>query len=95
MSNSRGPPEHRSKATRILSLISRVTLAWQVSFLVIARDPMRFRPLMPVSWIEKMLYPCRRPVVWAGRTRVEMASGAMLDLEWLALLVIAWTRGQD
>lgn len=75
-----------------------VTLAWQVAFLVIARDPLRFRPLMPVSWIEKLLYPVA--VGWlysAGRTRVEMVPPAMLDLVWLALFVVAWvwTRGQE
>ena len=75
-----------------------VTLAWQVAFLVIARDPLRFRPLMPVSWIEKLLYPVA--IGWlysAGRTHVEMVPPAMLDLVWLALFVVAWilTRGQD
>jgi hypothetical protein len=30
-----------------------VTLAWQVAFLVIARDPQRYRPLMPVTVLEK------------------------------------------
>jgi hypothetical protein len=34
-----------------------VTLAWQVAFLLISRDPLRFRPLMPVTGIEKLLYP--------------------------------------
>jgi hypothetical protein len=34
-----------------------VTLAWQLAFLVIAQAPLRFRPLMPVTWIEKLLYP--------------------------------------
>ena len=75
-----------------------VTLAWQVAVLVIARDPLRFRPLMPVSWIEKLLYPAA--VGWlysAGRIRVEMVPAAMLDLVWLALFVIAWlwTRGRE
>jgi hypothetical protein len=30
-----------------------VTLAWQVAFLVIASDPLRYRPLMPVAMLEK------------------------------------------
>ncbi len=45
-----------------------VTLAWQVAFLVIARDPLRFRPLMPVSWIEKLLYPVAVGMVVFGGT---------------------------
>jgi hypothetical protein len=27
--------------------------AWQVAFLLISRDPQRFRALMPVTWLEK------------------------------------------
>ena len=30
-----------------------VGVAWQVAFLVISSDPQRFRPLMPVTWLEK------------------------------------------
>lgn len=33
-----------------------VTLAWQLAFLLIATDPMRFRPLMMVAIIEKLGY---------------------------------------
>ena len=33
-----------------------VTLAWQVAFLLIARDPMRFRPLMLAAILEKLGY---------------------------------------
>ena len=75
-----------------------VTLAWQVAFLLIARDPLRFRPLMPVTWIEKLLYPCAVGILHsAGRTRSEMVPAALLDLVWLGLFVIAWwrTRGQN
>jgi hypothetical protein len=75
-----------------------VALPWQVAFLVISRNPQRFRPLMPVSWIEKLLYPCAVGVLYsAGRTRVEMVPAAMLDLVWLALFIVGWlrTRGPD
>ena len=68
-----------------------ITLAWQVAFVVIASDPLRFRPLMPVSWIEKALYPI---TVWvlvsAGRTHHDMLGAAALDLLWLVLFVAAW-----
>ena len=33
-----------------------VTLAWQVAFLLIATDPIRFRPLMAVAILEKFGY---------------------------------------
>jgi len=68
-----------------------IALAWQGAFLVISRDPVRFRPLMPVSWIEKALYPI---TVWvlvsAGRTHHDMLGAATLDVLWLVLFVAAW-----
>src|SRR5215467_11870129 len=73
-----------------------VTLAWQVDFLVIAIDPVRFRPLMPVSWIEKGLYPIAVAVlVSAGRTSTRMVPAAALDVVWLALFMTAWVRTKD
>ena len=33
-----------------------VALAWQIAFIVIARDPVRFRPLMIPSVFEKLSY---------------------------------------
>ncbi len=33
-----------------------VALAWQIAFLVIARDPVRFRPMMLPSVVEKFSY---------------------------------------
>lgn len=31
-------------------------LAWQIAFLIISRDPARFRPLIPACVIEKFVY---------------------------------------
>src|SRR5215469_1264304 len=33
-----------------------VTLAWQIAFLIIARDPLRYVPLMPALFLEKFSY---------------------------------------
>lgn len=33
-----------------------VALVWQIAFLMIAREPARFRPLMPVAMLEKFTY---------------------------------------
>ena len=70
-----------------------ITLAWQIVFLVIAMDPVRFRPLMPVSWIEKGLYPIALALlVSAGRTSTQMVPAAALDMVWLGLFVAVWIR---
>ncbi|MBZ5492494.1 MAG: hypothetical protein LAO76_16340 [Acidobacteriia bacterium] len=33
-----------------------VAVAWQVAFLIIARDPQRFRPIIPAAILEKLTY---------------------------------------
>lgn len=33
-------------------------IAWQIGFLTIARDPVRFRPLMIAAVVEKFTYAC-------------------------------------
>ena len=33
-----------------------VAVAWQVAFLIISRDPQRFRPIIPAAILEKLTY---------------------------------------
>jgi hypothetical protein len=42
-----------------------VTLAWQVAFLIIARDPVRFRPLMVAAILEKFPYATAATILFA------------------------------
>ena len=71
-----------------------VALAWQVAFLIISRDPARYRPLMPAIFLEKLLYPVAAHFLYAhGRLGWKpMLDGAGLDLAWLVLFVVAWLR---
>lgn len=71
-----------------------VALAWQVAFVIVSRDPVRYRPLMPAIFLEKLLYPVSALLLYSrGRLDFEpMLDGAALDLIWLALLVAAWLR---
>jgi hypothetical protein len=46
-----------------------VALAWQIAFLVIARDPVRLRPMMVPSMVEKFTYgPMLVILVMQGRS---------------------------
>jgi hypothetical protein len=71
-----------------------VTVAWQLAFLVIARDPLRYRPLMPAIFVEKLLYPLGTWILFAQRRVSAIATpvGASLDFVWLTLFVICWSR---
>lgn len=70
-----------------------VALAWQVAFVIMSRDPERYRPLFPALFLEKLLYPMSACVLFAGglASRLELA-GACGDLIWLALFVMVWRR---
>jgi hypothetical protein len=46
-----------------------VALAWQIAFCIMARDPIRFRPLIPAAIVEKFSYAIAVVVlVMQGRT---------------------------
>jgi|SRR6516162_598829 hypothetical protein len=66
-------------------------LAWQIAFLVIARDPMRFRPMMIPSMVEKFLYgPMIVILVMQGRTNPRDLMFAATDTLLGILFVVAW-----
>ena len=70
-----------------------VTLAWQLAFLIIARDPARYVPLMPAIFLEKLLYPAAAFALYLkGRAPASNLGTAVLDLVWLALFVTAWLK---
>jgi len=70
-----------------------VVFAWQVAFFIIARDPVRYRPLMPALFLEKLLYPIAVLTLYAQqRVHSQMLGGAMLDLIWLVLFVVVWSK---
>ena len=68
-----------------------VTCAFQLVFLVISRDPVRYRMLMIPSMIEK--FPFVIAIVWLyaeGRTDSTMLAASMLDLVWGILFVVSY-----
>jgi hypothetical protein len=70
-----------------------VALAWQVAFLVIARDPVRFRPMMIPSMLEKFLYgPVIAILVVQGRTNPRDLLFAATDTLLGALFVAAYLK---
>ena len=68
-----------------------VTCAFQLVFLVISRDPVRYRMLMIPSMIEK--FPFVIAIVWlyaGGRTDSTMLAASMLDLVWGILFAVSY-----
>src|SRR5688572_13301803 len=68
-------------------------LAWQVAFLIISRDPVRYRPLMPAMLIEKGLFAAAIPVLFAqGRVPALMLLFAAIDAVFGVLFWMAYRR---
>ncbi len=70
-----------------------VTIAWQVAFMVIAWDPVRFRPFMIPATLEKFLYVATLAVLYArGDLQPGQAMVAGPDLLLGVLFVTAFAR---
>jgi hypothetical protein len=70
-----------------------VTLAWQVAFLLIATDPVRYRPLMPVAMLEKFPFMLAVLALYAqGQVAVTMLGLGLIDGVLGALFVAAYLR---
>jgi hypothetical protein len=68
-----------------------VAVAWQLAFLVISRDPLRYRPLMLPSIVEKASFGIAGAVLFLqGRLSSFMFGAAMADAVLGVLFVIAW-----
>jgi hypothetical protein len=68
-------------------------LAWQVAFFIIARDPLRFRPMMIPSILEKVGYGGAVVVLYAqGRMHPQDLAFGCVDLLFAALFAVAFLR---
>ena len=68
-----------------------VAVAWQLAFLVISRDPLRYRPLMLPSIVEKASFGIAGAVLYMqGRLSSFMFGAAMADSVLGVLFIISW-----
>src|SRR5262249_45244959 len=70
-----------------------VAVAWQLSFLIIAQDPIRFRPLMIPAVLEKASYALATVALYAGgRLSGPMLATGLIDLVLGTLFAVAYVR---
>jgi hypothetical protein len=70
-----------------------VALAWQVAFLIIARDPVRYRLLMLPGIIEKLSFGIAALVLYSqGRLAPLMLAGGCGDLVFAVLFAMAYVQ---
>jgi len=71
-------------------------LIWQFVFLLIANHPIKYRPLMLLAVLEKVVYGFAVPILVAtGRTSFVALVGSSIDLVWLVLFAIAYGKTPD
>jgi len=70
-----------------------VALVFQLVFLMVARDPVRFRPLMPLTALEKWSWGLVAWIAFAkGLTQTQVVFFATVDMALGLLFLVAWTR---
>jgi hypothetical protein len=70
-----------------------VTVTWQVVFLLIARDPARYRVMIIPSILEKFSYVIANLVLFANqRMLASQALPSMTDLMWALLFIAAFLK---
>ncbi len=73
-----------------------VALAWQVAFLLIAREPERLRPLMLPAILEKLAFFGAVGVLWAqGRCADVLLPFAAIDGAFALAFAVAWRTTPD
>jgi hypothetical protein len=70
-----------------------VALAWQILFLLIARDPVRLRPAMLPGILEKLSFGIAALILFMqGRVAALMVVFGVIDLLFATLFFIAWRK---
>lgn len=70
-----------------------LALVWQFAFLVIARDPVRFRPLMPITLLEKLSFGAPVVILYLlGRVPLPVLAMGLIDLSLGVAFLMAFLR---
>ena len=70
-----------------------IGIAWQIAFLIIAHDPVRFRAMMIPSVLEKFSFAGAVTVLFIQqRVAGMMFAAGMVDLAFGVLFLVAWGR---
>lgn len=71
-----------------------LVVVFQLFFLVLATDPVKYRAFFPIAWLEKLSFGLVIVGLLASGTEVPqpILLGAVIDQVLLVLFVIAWLR---
>ncbi|HZQ69307.1 MAG TPA: hypothetical protein VFA68_12370 [Terriglobales bacterium] len=70
-----------------------VAFLWQIVFILIARDPLRYRPIMLLAILEKFVYTVPVVLLFSlGRVHPSIMRTSLLDPIFGILFIIAYVR---
>ena len=70
-----------------------VAIAWQIAFLIIGQDPLRFRPIMIPSALEKFSFTAAAVALYSqGRLPSVLLAAGGIDFVFAILFLTAWWR---
>jgi hypothetical protein len=70
-----------------------VTFLWQLVFVLMAKDPLRYRSLMPIAILEKFVYTVPVVVLYtAGRVHPNIMRPALVDPIFGLLFIVVYFR---
>jgi hypothetical protein len=70
-----------------------VALLWQTVFVLIARDPIRYRSIIPITILEKLIYTVPVVVLYLqGRVDAALVPPSLIDPLFGVLFVLAYFR---
>jgi hypothetical protein len=70
-----------------------VAVAWQIAFLIIARDPARYRLIMIPGILEKLSFGLAAVALFAaGRLTATTTAFGVIDLIWATLFFVAFKK---
>ena len=70
-----------------------IALAWQMAFVIIARNPVKYRTLMIPAIFEKFSFAVATAILFfQGRLSTEMFGAGMIDLTLGILFIIAYFK---
>ena len=71
-------------------------VVWQILFLLISRDPSRWRPAIPIAALEKLSFSLPVLALYVGqRVDSTVTVFACVDLVWATLFAIAFLRSDE
>ena len=73
-----------------------VAVAWQILFLILSRDPVRYRPMMIPAMLEKIGFPIAVVILYRqGRVSPTIFAPAGADLILLVLFALSYMKTSD